>query len=380
MDRLNLNDLPSPCYVVDRAAIERNMRVLDHVQRDSGAQVLLALKGFAMWDLFEPMRATLAGAAASSLHEARLGREKLGKQVHLCAPAYRDDEFGEAVSLADHVTFNSFAQWRRFKIRTTTAARPPLCAIRINPQYSQATTPLYDPCAAGSRLGVTQSGFKGEDLRDISGLHFHTLCESNVDALENTLGVVERKFGRYFEQITWVNCGGGHHITREDYDVDRLVQLIVRHRDRYGHDVYLEPGEAIALDAGVLVTTVLDIVDNEVRTAVLDTSATAHMPDVLEMPYRPRIEGAAAVGEKPHPYRLGGLTCLAGDVIGDYAFDRPLNVGDKIVFEDMAHYTMVKNTMFNGVNLPTIVVHDSNSGQTRIVRRFGYEDYLNRLS
>lgn len=376
----DLAGLPSPCYVVDQALIERNLRVIDRVQKAGAARVLLALKGFAMWGLFPLVRRYLGGVAASSLNEARLGREKFGGQVHLCAPAYREDEFDELADLSDHITFNSFSQWQRFKDRLVSRPDPPGTGIRINPEHSEVRTAIYDPCTLNSRLGVTVAGFEGQDLEGLSGLHFHTLCELNCDALRRTLEVVEAGFGRYFDGMAWINFGGGHHLTCDDYDVEGLIDLIVDFRDRYGMEVYLEPGEAIALNAGVLVTTVLDIIHNEMDIAILDTSATAHMPDVLEMPYRPQLEGAGRPGEKPHTYRLGGLTCLAGDVIGDYAFDRALRPGDRLVFEDMAHYTMVKNTTFNGVNLPAIAVHDSRTGKTRVVRSFGFEDYRDRLS
>ena len=376
MGPAGLNDLPSPCYVVDTSALAANLRVLEQVQRASGATILLALKGFAMWNLFPLIARHLCGVTASSLHEARLGREAFGGQVHVYAPAYRDDEFDQLIGLCDHVIFNSFAQWRRFRARAAGVQ----CGMRINPRHSEVGTALYDPCAPGSRLGVTAPATAGEDMDGLSGLHFHTLCELGPDALQRTLAVVERDFDRCLAGLQWVNMGGGHHITAADYDIDALVSLIIAFRQRHDLAVFLEPGAAVVLGCGVLVATVLDIVHNDVDIAILDTSASAHMPDVLEMPYRPAVRGAAEPGAKAHTYRLGGLTCLAGDVIGDYAFDRPLAIGDRIVFEDMAHYTMVKNNTFNGVNLPAIATHDPGTDRTEVVRQFGYEDYRGRLS
>jgi len=376
MERLDPSSLPSPCFVVDQQAIRQNLAVLDRVQRESGAKVLLALKGFAMWRLFPLIARTLHGTTASGVHEARLGREHFPGQVHAYCPAYTDQDFAELTRLADHVSFNSPAQWRRFRDRAVDAGLR--CAMRVNPQHSEVDTPLYDPCAPGSRLGVRGEDYEPALVEDeaLTGLHFHTLCESNVDALDRTLAAVRAQFQAVLRRVSWVNFGGGHHITRADYDVDRLIALVQEFRTRYEVEVYLEPGEAIALHAGVLVCTVLDVLAN--GSVVLDTSATAHMPDVLEMPYRPHLVQEDPRGE--HVHRLGGMTCLAGDVIGDYHFHRPLRPGDKLVFTDMAHYTMVKTTTFNGVNLPAIALHDSATGRTQIVRTFGYDDYKTRLS
>ncbi len=378
---MDIGKIETPCYVLDEAKLEQNLKRLDEVQRRTGARILLALKGFAMFSAFPRIRRYLQGVAASSLNEARLGCEEFGREVHVYAPAYRDDEMAGLLRCANHMVFNSFAQWRRFKPVVAACGKPVRCGIRINPEHSEVKVKLYDPCAPGSRLGVPLAQFEGQDLDGITGLHFHTLCELNADALERTLEVVERKFGRYLAGMQWVNFGGGHHITRSDYDVDRLCRVIDGFRARYPHlEVFLEPGEAIALNTGVLVASVLDVVHNAMDIAILDTSAAAHMPDVLEMPYRPQIVGAGQPGEKAHTYRLAGLTCLAGDVIGDYSFDQPLKAGDKLVFLDMAHYTMVKNNTFNGVGLPSIAIDEVDSGMVRVVRRFGYEDYRNRLS
>ena len=378
---MDVSKLVTPCYVVDEGKLAANLKRLDGVQARTGCRILLALKGFSMFSTFPQIRALLKGASASSLNEARLAFEEFGREVHVYAPAYRDDEFSELLGYANHMVFNSFAQWRHFKPQVEAAGRPIRCGLRVNPQHSEVKVPLYDPCAPGSRLGITLDQFEGQDLAGISGLHFHTLCELNADALERTLPVVEEKFGKYLAGMQWINFGGGHHITRADYDVDLLCRVIEGFRKRHPHlDVYLEPGEAIALNTGVLVTSVLDIVHNAMDIAILDTSAAAHMPDVLEMPYRPQVVGAGKPGEHPHVYRLGGMTCLAGDVIGDYSFPAPLAVGDKLVFLDMAHYTMVKNNTFNGVGLPSIAIYHPGSGTVEVVRRFGYQDYRNRLS
>lgn len=375
-----LSQIPTPAFMVDCRALERNLKTLDAVQKETGCKILLALKGFAMFHFFPLVRQYLHGICASSVDEARLGREEFGREVHAFAPAYSDEQFRELLTLCDHIVFNSFAAWRRFRGAGMAGPKHIEFGIRINPEYSEIEVPLYNPCYPRSRLGVKRDQFEETELDGISGLHFHTHCEQNSDVLERTLVKVEEKFGPWFRQMKWVNFGGGHHITRPDYDVDRLCRCITNFADRYGVQVYLEPGEAVGLNAGVLVASVLDIVENEIPIAILDTSASTHMPDVLEMPYRPRIVGGAQPGKQAHTYRLGGLSCLAGDVIGDYSFAEPLQVGDKLVFEDMAHYSMVKTTTFNGVRLPSIGVFDSNADTFEIVRKFGYEDYKNRLS
>lgn len=374
--------IPSPCYLIDLGLLRKNLEVLASVQERTGCRILLALKGFAAWSTFGLCRQYLAGAAASSLHEAKLAREFFDKEVHLCAPAYRDDEMDDYLRIVDHIVFNSFTQWQRYKNKVRSAPRTVECGLRVNPMHSEVKTKIYDPCAPGSRLGILPEFFKAESLDGISGLHFHTLCELNADSLARTLPAVEKHFGDIIRRMDWVNFGGGHHITRPDYDVKLLCELICGFKDRYPDlkTIYLEPGEAIALNTGVLIATVLDIVHNAMDIAILDTSASAHMPDVLEMPYRPNIAGADVPGKKPHTYRLAGPTCLAGDVIGDYAFDTPLKIGDKLVFGDMAHYTMVKNTMFNGINLPDIVLYDSDNDKYYVQRHFTYDDFKGRLS
>ncbi len=378
--RGDIGKLRTPCYVIDQGLLRERLEVLAGVQSRTGCKILLALKGFATWSVFDMVSEYLSGAAASSLFEAELAHEHIRGEVHMCAPGFRDDEFARIGQIVDHIVFNSFSMWERFKTQVQKSKRDIHCGLRINPRHSEVETKIYDPCAAGSRLGICVEDFAGKDLAGITGLHFHTLCEENSDALERTLEAVERQFGDLLRKMEWVNMGGGHQITRGDYDLDLLCRLIERVRERYGVDVYMEPGEAVALDAGFLVSRVLDIVHNEVDIAILDTSASAHMPDVLEMPYRPPIEGADEPGEKAHTYRLAGMTCLSGDVIGDYSFDRPLEVGNRLVFGDMAHYTMVKNTMFNGVNLPDIVLYDPDKDAFHLQRRFEYEDYRGRLS
>jgi carboxynorspermidine decarboxylase len=371
--------LTTPCYVVDEYLLEQNLKILADVQKRTGCRIIQALKGFALHDLFPLVKQYLPGVTASSLNEARLGREEFGGEVHLCAPAYSESEFPDLLSCSDHIVFNSFSQWRRFKPLIANCDKEIKCGIRINPQWSEVKVELYDPCKKHSRLGVTFAEFQEAELDGISGLHFHSLCELNSDSLERTLDAVEEKFGVFLKKMEWVNFGGGHHITRKDYDVDKLCNLIIEFKKRYDLDVYLEPGEAVALNTGELIATVLDIVHNEMDIAVLDVSASAHMPDVLEMPYRPVIHDAGAADEYPHVYKLGGNTCLAGDVIGDYSFKEPLQVGSKLRFMDMAHYTMVKNTAFNGVSLPSIAICNSNTGECRVVREFGYKDYRDRL-
>jgi carboxynorspermidine decarboxylase len=377
---LDVDAVPSPCFVVDEDLLERNLELLDSVQRRAGCKILLALKGFSMFSTFPLVGRYLHGVTASSLNEARLGYEKMGKEVHAYAPAYVEAEFDELLRYCDHIVFNSFSQWNKYKSKVKSfEGRTIECGIRINPEYSESGTPIYDPCAPHSRLGVTIANFRPEELDGIDGLHFHTLCQQNSDVLERTVRVVEQKFGPYLSRMKWLNLGGGHHITRPGYDVDRLVSVIRHLRDKYGVEVYLEPGEAVALNTGFLVATVLDIIDNGMNIAILDTSASCHMPDVLEMPYRPEVIGAGKPGEKAYTYRFGGLTCLAGDVIGDYSFDEPLKPGDRVVFTDMAIYSMVKTNTFNGVNLPSIARFNAREG-VQVVRRFGYEDFVTRLS
>ncbi len=389
--RLDLQRLPSPCFVVDEVAVERNLKILQEVEQRSGANVLQALKAFSMWSLAPLTRQYLSGISASGLHEAKLGKAHYGGEVHVFSAAFSAKDLAELLTFADHIVFNSCSQLLRFKNQCEQAkkARPELqFGLRINPEHSEGEVPLYDPCAEGSRLGITREQLDQylaqEDFREaftlISGLHFHTLCEQDFLPLQRTLVVVEEKFSDILAEMAWVNFGGGHHITRPDYQLDALVDCIQRFKQRYPVEVYLEPGEAIAIGTGVLVTEVLDISFNQLPQAILDTSATCHMPDTLEMPYRADILGEVEATAESHAYRLGGLTCLAGDVMGDYSFATPLAVGDRLVFEDMAHYTMVKTTTFNGTQLPAIAIWNSVTDELRIVREFGYDDFKQRLS
>ncbi|KIO68432.1 hypothetical protein B4065_1625 [Caldibacillus thermoamylovorans] len=375
---MRFEELPTPCYVVDEKLLENNLKILNGVMERTGAKIVLAQKAFSMFKLYPLLAKYLNGTTASGLYEARLGYEEMGKENHVFSPAYRDDEMDEIVLICDHIIFNSFSQLEKFKDKVLKAGKK--VGLRINPECStQDGHAIYDPCSPGSRLGVTVDQFRPELLEGVSGLHFHTLCQQNADDLETTLHAVEENFGQWLPQMEWINFGGGHHITREDYDIPLLEKCIKRMQDTYGLEVYLEPGEAVALNAGYLVTTVLDTIKNGIDIAILDTSATCHMPDVLEMPYRPPLFESGEPGEKPYTYRLGGPTCLAGDIIGDYSFDQPLKPGDRLIFGDMAIYTMVKNTTFNGMPLPTIAVKKKD-GDCEIIRQFGYEDFKMRLS
>lgn len=380
---LNTKDLPTPCFVVDKALLERNLQLLARVQQESSAKVLLALKGFAMHHFAPLISHYLSGVCASGLHEAKLGREFFQGEVHTFSAAYPPQDIDEVLQLSDHVIFNSFQQWQRYQpqIQAAKALRPHLeFGLRINPEQPEGEFPIYDPSTPGSRLGIVRSEFRPELLNGISGLHVHNLCEQNVEPLERTIEALESKFGEFLPQMKWVNLGGGHHITRPDYKVERLIEIIKHFREKWGVEVIIEPGEAIALGTGVYVTEVLDVTRNAMNLLIIDGSCTAHMPDVLEMPYRPALLHADLPNALAHTYRIGGLTCLAGDVIGDYSFEQPVQVGDKLVFLDMSHYTMVKTNTFNGVVLPSIVAWDSRSNEITVVKRFGYDDFKHRLS
>ncbi len=369
---------PSPAYVLEESRLLANLAVLDRVQREAGVKIILALKGFAMWSVFDRVRAVLPGSTASSLWELKLAADEFGGEKHIYSPAYREDEFDEIARLADHVVFNSPAQAARFGPRARAAGCS--CGLRVNPGVREVSTELYNPCRAGSRLGARPEQLAAMDLDGIEGLHAHALCENLHDASIRMIDAFEARFAAFIPRMAWVNLGGGHLMTHADYDVDALTARLAAFRRRWGVEVYLEPGGAVAWQAGVLVASVLDIVETDAQpVAILDVSATAHMPDVLEMPYRPDIAGAGLPGEKPFTYALGGPSCLAGDMIGEYSFDAPLTPGDRLVFEDMAHYTMVKTTMFNGVRHPDIGLV-TERGDYRLIRRFTYEDFKTRLS
>ncbi|MDD4475657.1 MAG: carboxynorspermidine decarboxylase [Eubacteriales bacterium] len=373
----DLKSVETPCYVVELPKLEKNLQVLAGVSRRTGCKILLAQKAFSMYSVYPLIAKYLDGATSSGIFEARLSAEEMGKETHVFSPAYTENEFDEIVKVSSHIVFNSFSQLKKFKALALAAGAS--VGIRVNPEHSTQDHAIYDPCAVGSRLGVTAANFEPNELDGVEGLHFHTLCEQNSDALEATLVAFEERFGKYLHAMKWVNFGGGHHITRTDYDIPRLERCIKYIAEKYGVTVYLEPGEAVALGTGVLVAQVIDIVDNGMKIAILDTSAACHMPDVLEMPYRPEIAGASLPEEKAYTYRIGGPTCLAGDIIGDYSFDKPLSVGDRLIFGDMAHYTMVKNNTFNGVPLPAIYVSDEDDSTT-LVKMFGYNDFKARLS
>lgn len=372
--------VPSPCFVVDAARLRDNAAILERVRAATGCRILLALKAFAMWSAFGHLRWALDGVCASSPNEARLGREEFGGEVHAFAAAYSPASLAEIVRHADHVVFNSLGQLERLRPVVEAAPRRVGLALRVHPGRSEGHTPIYDPCAPGSRLGILREEL-GERLPEgVEGLHFHALCQHGADALERILAAFEERFARFLPGLSYVNFGGGHHITRPGYDLGLLTRLIRDFQERHGLRVYLEPGEAAALDAGFLVAEVLDVVERGTPQAILDTAVPCHMPDVLEMPYRPHIVGSGRPGEKPFTYRLGGVSCLAGDVAGDYSFDRPLAVGDRLVFTDMAIYSMVKTNTFNGVDLPAILLLEPGENEPHLVRSFGYPDFKERLS
>jgi carboxynorspermidine decarboxylase len=371
---MDIDQLETPFYLLEEEKLEKNLQLLDRIQKESGAKILLALKGFAFSGGMELVAKYLQGCCASGLYEAKYAKERVGKEVHTFSPAFKESEIDKIIELSHHVVFNSFSQWQKYKAR---AIGKVSCGLRINPEVSASPADIYNPCAPYSRLGITLKAFREEQLEGIEGLHFHALCEQGADALEMVLKGFEEKFGKYISRMKWINFGGGHHITKAGYDVDKLIALIKGFKERYGVEVYLEPGEAVGWQTGVLVATVLDIVHNDLEIAILDTSAEAHMPDTIIMPYRAEVRGASKAGEKSYTYRLAGNTCLAGDIMGDYSFDRPLEVGKRVIFEDQIHYTIVKNTTFNGIKLPDLAVLKKD-GTVEVVKRFGYEEYARR--
>ncbi|MBP0959640.1 MAG: carboxynorspermidine decarboxylase [Oscillospiraceae bacterium] len=373
-----LNSVPTPAYVIDEKKIRENLSILKSVEEKSGAKILLAQKAFSAFSLYPMISEYVSGTACSGLYEAKLGFENMGKENHVFSAAYREDEMDEIISYCGHIILNSKNQLYKYRDKILSAGKK--IGLRINPECStQEGHEIYDPCSPKSRLGITLKNFAEIDLTGVSGIHFHTLCEQNSDDLEKTLDAIEEKFGKYLYDMQWINFGGGHHITRDDYDIEKLFSCIKRIKEKYNLEVFIEPGEAFALNAGYLVTTVLDITENDMPIAILDTSAACHMPDVLEMPYRPPLYMSGKNGEKKYSYRLGSQTCLAGDVIGEYSFDEPLNIGDKLIFMDMAIYSMVKNNTFNGMPLPDIAILHEN-GEYEIIKRFSYNDFKERLS
>lgn len=376
---IDFNNIETPCYIVDEKLLRKNLEILDYVQKKSGAKILLATKAFSMFSTFNIIGEYLKGVTSSSLFEARLGYEEMGKEVHIYSPAYIEKDFDDILKYSDHIVFNSFNQFEKFKEKIEKYPKNIEVGIRINPEYSEIKTNLYNPCYKNSRMGTTIKHFEGKDLKGIDGLHFHTMCQQNSDTLKRTLKIVDEKFGKYIKNMKWLNFGGGHHITRDDYDLETLINCVKETKEKYNIDIYLEPGEAVALNTGFLVSSVLDTMENEMNIAILDTSATCHMPDVLEMPYRPEIIGSGMPNEFKYTYRLGSPTCLSGDIIGDYSFEKPLKEGDKLVFCDMAIYSMVKNNTFNGINLPSIYLNTEKDG-IKLIKKFGYDDFKNRLS
>ena len=376
---MKINELPTPCYVIDENIIEENCKVLADVMKKTGCHVLLAQKAFSNYALYPLIGKYLSGTTASGLYEARLGREEMGRENHVFAPAYKDEDMDELVKICDHIVFNSISQLEKHKEKCRNVS----IGIRVNPEFStQNGHEIYDPCGKGSRLGVTANLLRNADLTGIDGIHFHTLCEQNSDDLKKTLDVVEEKFDFLLRKVKWVNFGGGHHITRKDYDVELLCDCITHIKEKYNVKVYIEPGEAVALNAGYFITTVLDKVKNSgITCLILDGSAACHMPDVLEMPYTPPLSEGSIIEtpEKEFDYRLGGNTCLAGDIIGNYRFDHDVQIGERLTFCDMAIYSMVKNNTFNGIPLPSIYSMDRN-GDCRLIKSFGYNDFKERLS
>jgi carboxynorspermidine decarboxylase len=371
--------LPSPCWILEEKKLIKNLEQIKQIKEKSGAKVLLALKGYALWKSFPLLTPYLDGCCASGLHEAQLADETFSKEVHTYSPAFKYEEIEKIASISHHLVFNSPAQFKQFSKRAKEINPSLSLGLRVNPEYSQAPKEIYNPCGLHSRLGTTLRNFDETIMDACDGLHFHALCEQSADALEEVLYHFEEKFGKYISKMKWINFGGGHHLTKEGYDIDKLIDIIQHFKEKYQVEVYLEPGEAIGWETGTLVTTVLDIVHNGIDITILDSSAEAHMPDTIIMPYRADVLGAGDAHEKAHTYRLAGNTCLAGDIMGDYSFDTPLNIGDKVVFLDQMHYTMVKATTFNGVKLPSIAI-EKQDGTIEVVREFTYEDFKNRLS
>lgn len=373
-----LLSLPTPCYVIDEQKIIDNIKILNYVEKQTGCHVLLAQKAFSAYHLYPLIAEYISGTTASGIFEAKLAYEEMGnKQIHVYSPAYKDEDFDQLLDICDHIIFNSFSQWKHFREKALKHKNIDF-GLRLNPEYSEIETDIYNPCFTNSRLGITLENFEENELDGINGFHFHTMCEQGADTLERTIKAIEEKFGKYFNRIKWLNFGGGHHITKSNYDVEKLINCINYIKNKYNVQVYIEPGEAVALNAGYLVSSVLDIVKNNMNIAIMDTSAACHMPDVLEMPYRPYIINSENPDVLPYTYRLGAPTCLAGDIIGDYSFNTPLQIGEKLIFTDMAIYSMVKNNTFNGMPLPSIQLLKTDRS-TQLLKKFGYNDFKSRL-
>ena len=375
----NSKEILTPYYLCEEELLEKNLQILDYVQRESGAKIILALKGFAMHATFPLVKKYLHGCTASGLYEALLAREEFNREVHTYSPAFKDDEIEQISQISDHIVFNSPSQLFRFHKKVKEINPSIHLSLRINPEVSSSPVDIYNPCGIYSRLGTILENFDERVLEYVDGLNFHALCEQGADELEEVLIAFEKNFSKYFKNLKYINFGGGHHITKKGYDVEKLIKLIKNFREKYGVEVYLEPGEAVGWETGVLVSSVLDIVHNGMDIAILDSSAEAHMPDTLAMPYRADVRGSSVAREKQYTYRLAGNTCLAGDIMGDYSFDKALNIGDKIIFEDQIHYTFVKNTTFNGIKLPSLVLKKKD-GTIEVIKEFGYENYKERLS
>ena len=376
---MKLEDIKTPAYVCEEAKLKSNLNILSHVAKESGAKVLCALKGFAFSPGMPLVSKMLNGATCSGLIEAKYAKEHGFREIHTYSPAFSDDDIDEVLSISHHVVFNSFAQWRRFATKAKNSKAS--IGLRVNPNVSASPTDMYNPCGKYSRLGITKTNFEFSELDGIEGLHFHALCEESAQSLEIVLKAFEEQFGQIIPRMKWINFGGGHHITKAGYDIELLINLIKNFSQKYGVQVYIEPGEAVGWECGFLIASVLDIVDNEQKTCIIDASAECHMPDTILMPYRPKIRGERVDGK--FRYRFGGATCLAGDIVGAeagepiYSFDKPIDIGDRVIFEDQIHYTIVKNTTFNGVKLPSLTMMDE-SGNVAIWREFGYDDYAKR--
>jgi carboxynorspermidine decarboxylase len=377
--KIDINKIHTPCFIVNQEVLKHNLEIVDKIQKKTGSKILLSLKSFAMYSVFPLLRKTLCGVSASSVNEAILGKREFKKEVHTYCVAYSEESLDKLLNLSDYIIFNSLSQYQRFHKKIKLFSKNIKIGIRINPEWSEVKTAIYDPCCKFSRLGVRTADLNDNSLNGISGIHFHNLCELNSDSLARTIEVVEKKMGSVLDKMEWINVGGGHLVTDETYNLDLLCELIIHVKSKYNINVYLEPGSAIAWNAGILVSSVLDIVKNEKDIAILDISAATHIPDVLEMPYKPKIKGAAEPAIYPYTYQLAGTSCLAGDIIGDYSFKEPLKIGSRIMLLDMAHYTMVKTNMFNGINLPAIALYDPVSNDIRIIRSFDYKDYKSRL-